>query len=220
MEIPIIPHTFTKADQIIRNLDQNGVKFHNIDSVNWPDRFPYKPQAEFRIVVCGQAFALHYRVKEEYIRAMSTHDNEQVCKDSCVEFFFMPYPDGIYYNIECNCIGTLKIAAGTSRHDRETALQSIMNNVLRWTSIPREPFDNQSGNFQWEIALIIPFATFFKHVLSSTDSLTAKGNFYKCGDALDVAHFTSWNPIALPDPDFHCPTFFGPLEFIPHQQDS
>ena len=42
---------------------------------------------------------------------------------------------------------------------------------------------------------------------------TLHGNFYKCGDLLQVPHFLSWNPIQLPKPCFHCPEFFGELIF-------
>ncbi|MCF0172470.1 MAG: hypothetical protein HUJ91_01855, partial [Bacteroidales bacterium] len=28
-----------------------------------------------------------------------------------------------------------------------------------------------------------------------------------------VAHFLSWNPIGTPTPDFHCPEYFGTIEF-------
>lgn len=38
-------------------------------------------------------------------------------------------------------------------------------------------------------------------------------NFYKCGDKLQTPHFLSWNPINLEKPNFHCPEFFGTLNF-------
>ena len=36
-------------------------------------------------------------------------------------------------------------------------------------------------------------------------------NFYKCADKTKRPHFVSWQPIDLPNPDFHCPEFFGEL---------
>jgi hypothetical protein len=36
-------------------------------------------------------------------------------------------------------------------------------------------------------------------------------NLYKCGDKCDTPHFLSWSPIGLPQPDFHCPDFFGEI---------
>ena len=38
-----------------------------------------------------------------------------------------------------------------------------------------------------------------------------RGNFYKCGDKTDVAHYGMWNPVLTPTPDFHRPEFFGTL---------
>jgi hypothetical protein len=63
------------------------------------------------------------------------------------------------------------------------------------------------------MALVIPFATFFKHQIETVDGKTIKGNFYKCGDKTSVPHFLSWNPIILPSPDFHRPDFFGEFSF-------
>ena len=37
------------------------------------------------------------------------------------------------------------------------------------------------------------------------------GNFYKCGDATEMPHYLSWNPIQTERPDFHRPEFFGEL---------
>jgi hypothetical protein len=65
----------------------------------------------------------------------------------------------------------------------------------------------------WEVALIIPYAAFFKHQIQSLDGKEIKANFYKCGDELQTPHFLSWNPIKIEKPDFHRPDFFGTLEF-------
>ena len=39
------------------------------------------------------------------------------------------------------------------------------------------------------------------------------GNFYKCADETMNPHFVSWSPIDLPEPNFHCPEFFGNIHF-------
>ncbi len=43
--------------------------------------------------------------------------------------------------------------------------------------------------------------------------MTARANFYKCGDKQHTPHFLSWNKIDLPEPCFHCPEFFGKILF-------
>ena len=40
-----------------------------------------------------------------------------------------------------------------------------------------------------------------------------RGNFYKCGNQLPKPHFLSWNPIPTDNVQFHCPEFFGELDF-------
>jgi hypothetical protein len=39
-------------------------------------------------------------------------------------------------------------------------------------------------------------------------------NFYKCGDKCMHPHYLSWSPIGLPEPNFHCPEFFGKINLI------
>jgi hypothetical protein len=55
---------------------------------------------------------------------------------------------------------------------------------------------------------VIPFESF--GYLEKPESLRA--NIYKCGDKCDQPHFLSWSPIGLPNPDFHCPEWFGEIE--------
>ena len=51
--------------------------------------------------------------------AACAEDRGPVWKDSCVEFFFAPGDDGLYYNVECSCIGKLYFCCGADRHERE-----------------------------------------------------------------------------------------------------
>ena len=39
------------------------------------------------------------------------------------------------------------------------------------------------------------------------------GNFFKCGDLTEQAHYLSWNPVTSEQPDFHRPQDFGLLRF-------
>lgn len=169
----------------------------------------------FRIAHTKDAVLLHFKVKEASVRAKYGEDNGAVWTDSCVEFFSIPAGDGVYYNIECNCIGTILIGAGATRNGREHAPEEITSLVQRWASLGKEPFEERigDGDITWEVALIIPYAVFFKHQIHSLDGREIKANFYKCGDDLQTPHFLSWNPIVIEQPDFHRPDFFGMLEF-------
>lgn len=192
-------------------LDKEKIGFQSIKTVNWKE-YPYCPKVEFRIAHTEDAFLLHFKVREGSVRAKYGEDNGSVWTDSCVEFFSVPVGDGIYYNIECNCIGTILIGAGATRNDRERAPQEVMDQVQRWASLGRKPFVERVEETNWEVALIIPYTAFFKHRITSLDECKVKANFYKCGDELQTPHFLSWNPIEIEKPDFHRPDFFGTLE--------
>ena len=180
--------------------------------MNWAV-FPYAPDVAFRIAHTEDAILLHFKVREASVRAVAGHDNGPVWEDACVEFFSVPAGDGVYYNMECNCAGTLLIGAGAGRGNRQHAPQEVLDKVQRWASLGREAFDERVGECAWEVALVIPYSAFFLHDITSLDGKTLRANFYKCGDKLQTPHFLSWNPIGLEKPNFHCPEFFGTLHF-------
>lgn len=211
--VPKLKLPVAKASQIPIALRVAGVRYTSIDNVNWPEAFPYKPKVEFAAVHTGDALLLHYRVEEQSVRAVAKNDHEHIWEDACVEFFCMPASDGPYYNIECNCAGKLIVAVGKDRNERQPAPVEVMKSVDRWASLGTEPFDTRQESTKWELALLVPITTFFKHKLESFSGLKATGNVYKCGDCLPVPHFISWNPIKTENPDFHRPEFFGQMHF-------
>lgn len=193
-------------------LDQEKIAFQPIEMVNWPE-YPYQPSVQFRVAHTGDALLLHFKVREASVRAVATADNGRVWEDSCVEFFSVPAGDGVYYNLECNCAGTLLVGGGADRKDRQRASQEVLDRVQRWASLGRQPFDERIGECHWEVALVVPVSTFFLHRLDTLSGCQIRANFYKCGDLLQTPHFLSWNPIKLEQPNFHCPEFFGLLHF-------
>ena len=200
-----------QAKEVSALMDMEGIEFNLIDEVNWKD-YPYQPMARFRIAYTKDAVLLNYQVEEDSIRAKYGEDNGSVWTDACVEFFVIPADDGIYYNIESNCIGTVLVGAGKERSGREHAGQEIIDKIQRWSSLGRVPFGERRHS-RWELSLIVPYSVFFKSKVEALDGKTVRANFYKCGDELKTPHFLSWNPIHAPKPDFHCPDTFGQLIF-------
>ena len=98
------------AQQIPTLFDNENITYHPIDIVNWKE-YPYQPQVSFRIAYTNDAILVHYKVVEDSVRAKYGEDNGSVWTDSCVEFFSIPAGDGIYYNLECNCIATILLAS-------------------------------------------------------------------------------------------------------------
>mgnify|MGYP000828714434 CR=1 FL=1 len=212
MKVKKISSANVEACSLPKLFDEEKIDFQPVQCVNWAE-YPYKPKVSFRIAHTKDSILLHFKVREESVRAKYGEDNGSVWTDSCVEFFSVPAGDGVYYNMECNCAGRLLIGAGAERSNRQHASQEILDKVQRWSSLGREDFEERVGECNWEVALVIPYSAFFLHNITSLDGKAIRANFYKCGDKLQTPHFLSWNPIGLEKPNFHCPEFFGALRF-------
>lgn len=172
----------------------------------WPQ---YKTDAEvrFSIVHNNESIFILYRVKEKHVRHVTTAINGAVWEDSCVEFFIAFDGEG-YYNCEFNCIGTALIGYGTGRNNRELLPADVVRMVHVDTTMRKE-----NDAYVWELLLQIPVQVFVKHTVTSLSNVTAKVNFYKCGDLLPEPHFMCWNKINSATPDFHRPDFFAAAVF-------
>lgn len=212
MKIQKLHSTVAQAAAVPALFQSEGVSYSKVQTINWAE-YPYLPFFEVAIAHDGDNILIHYRVSEQTSRAAAGQDNGHVWEDSCVEFFCCPNPsDGIYYNFECNCIGRVLLANGASRHNREYADADVLSTIRRWASIGDQPFEERACG-PWEVALIIPRTAFFRHEVQTLDGATMSANVYKCGDLLQTPHFVSLFPISVPNPDFHRPDFFQPIDF-------
>lgn len=184
----------------------------SVGCVNWPDKFPDKPEVKFEISCSGREILLHFRVCEPVTRAVCANDRENIWEDSCVEFFFAPCDDGLYYNFEFNCIGKLYLCCGSGRNGRAFLPQEAYSLVRRRSSLGSEPFGLREVP-EWELEVAIPVQALSFHDLMSFSGLHASGNLYKCGNLLPRRHYLSWAPVAAPAPDFHRPDCFGKIDF-------
>lgn len=205
-----------KIDNITRNTDHivnlldNKILGNVLSEINWGN-YNYKPNVSFKIVHDNQSICLQYKVSEMQIKAVHLLDNAAVHKDSCAEFFIRFDNESFYYNIECNCLGFIKMAVGSNRHDRQLADTSTLDRITRNSSLKVNGIKESSGS--WEISLLIPKEVFFHSKIDSFSGMSAYGNFYKCGDDLKVPHYLTYFPIDTPQPDFHRPEKFGKLIF-------
>ncbi|MCS3282657.1 carbohydrate-binding family 9-like protein [Bacteroides salyersiae] len=211
MKVKKISVANVEVSSLPKLLDEEKIGFQPVSKVNW-NEYPYCPKVEFRVAHTEDAILLHFKVTEASVRARYGEDNGSVWTDSRVEFFSIPAGDGIYYNIECNCIGTVLVGVGPQRNNREHAPADVTVQIQRWSSLGRTPFEERVEEVTREVALVVPYTVFFKHQITSLDGKEIKANFYKCGDELQTPHFLSWNPIEIEQPDFHRPDFFGTLE--------
>ena len=114
--------------------------WHRLEFLNWEAGWPYKPEVAFRIWHSGDVLHLEYKVDEQSVRAVETHDGNDVYKDSCVEFFFQPLTDDPhYYNFEFNAAGTMVVSWRTGRMDPEHASPEVLASVKRAVALDAEP---------------------------------------------------------------------------------
>lgn len=188
---------------------ETGAAKSYVDTVCWPEGWPYAPDTAFSVARSRTHLAILYHVRGLDLRAIALEDNGRVWEDSCCEFFIADPHDGTYYNFEMNCIGTLLGAKRKSREDCMHFPAEKLEQVTRHSTLARKQRDLDGKIFGWSIAMCIPFSL----IGLDPDNLPAsvRANFYKCADKSAHPHFLSWNKVEVPSPDFHRPEFFGEL---------
>ncbi len=185
--------------------DWDHVPAVTLEHTGWLPTCPISAQAQ----ICHDGNNLYIRqeAKEENIRATLTGALEQVCNDSCLEFFFAPFAnDDRYLNFEVNPLGTLYLGFGKERSTR-------VRQLVADTSIFHiQPFSTEHG---WGVTYTIP-GDFIRMYAPEFDfTAPAAGNFYKCGDMTKVRHYLSWSMLTCELPDYHRRQDFGVLNFEP-----
>ncbi len=208
-----IIHTGETSLEEVSALLEEQTELNSIGVLNW-DAFPYAPEVKFRIARNKNDIWLKYYVTEENILAKRTDTNSAVSRDSCVEFFFDPLGDGNYYNFEINCIGTIHLAYGPGRGNREYVDPKVIQKYIKAeSSLGNLPFAEKKGGHTWEMTLVIPSEVMTHNKGIVLKGLEAKSNFYKCGDDTSQRHYVTWNPVGTAKPDYHRPEYFGNLVF-------
>lgn len=197
------------ANELSTFMDNEHVELDEVGCVNWEKDFPAKPIVRFRIATSEENLLLNYKIEEDFTRGIETEDNGQVWLDSCAECFLQVNDAPAYFNIECNCIGTLLIGYGPCQRDRTHLDKEKLKLAKRYSTLGRGKLEEITKQ-TWELSLIIPLSLFG---ITSTAGMRARGNVFKCGDELTVPHFLSWNPIQTETPSFHQPSFFGEFVF-------
>ena len=193
---------------IIKKIQENFSAEHwktaNIAELNespW-SKYPCPYETKAQILYTDSSLFVHLFTTETKLRAENNELNSNVSDDSCMEFFLSPDDgDSRYFNFEINAIGTLLLFVCNGRGD-----------------YTRIDFDEKIFNIKsvitkygWELFYEVPFSFITEHF--EKISKTMRGNFYKCGKKTAQRHYSCWNMIELPEPDFHCPQFFGTLSF-------
>lgn len=212
LTIPYVPELDNLDLEVIGNeLETRGYK-GGINCNNWGDKFPYEPLAVFATAYSDNYVYVNFFVRGNYLKAVNYTNNSPVSEDSCVEFFLRLPDSPEYWNFEFNCIGAINASHRERRDGAIRLTDEQLAMVKRYASCGVKPFCEMEGLFAWNLIIAIPFKLLG---VNSVDEIPEYilGNFYKCGSKTSSVHYLSWSAIGLEKPNFHCPEFFGTLNF-------
>lgn len=170
------------------------------------------PRAQVQAGYDEEGLHLLFTAWESPIRAAVRQQGGMVYTDSCMEFFFKPFPeeDDRYFNIEMNPLGIMLIGLGVDRYGRFEAAQLPLSGMRVSTTVT-DP-DRYTAP-AWAISYGLPFDCIAQHFgrqrLQPGDRML--GNFYKCGESTQAPHWGMYQEVEVEQPDFHRPEFFAPL---------
>lgn len=167
---------------------------------------PCDIEASAQLCHDGENLYVRMTAKEKNIRATLTGPLDQVCSDSCLEFFFAPKTDDArYFNFEWNRLLSVYVGFGGARKTR--ARQILKDPKALFAPAA---FDTADG---WGIEYRIPKAYIQMYMPDFELRGEAACNFYKCGDETEIPHYLAWAPLSSDTPDYHRRQDFGKLIF-------
>ncbi len=168
-----------------------------LQQLNWKEDYPYNPGMQARILYSNFGIHIKLTTQEQPLLARETKQNGDVCKDSCMEFFFRPnVDDPRYLNFEFNPFGTMYLGIRTGRDD-----SAFPTEDKKYFGAKSEVDDKE-----WNLMFTVPFE-FIERNFGKCDKVMY-GNLYKCGDEVENTHYLTYYPIDVPEPDYHRPEFF------------
>ena len=175
----------------------------------------HHPDTRIRMLYDDQNIYGLFQVHDQYVKAVAEKNQEQVCRDSCVEFFVKPAGAERYFNFEMNCGGTILLyhVKNCRAGDYTPVPEEDLATIERFHTLPARITEEITEEITWRLGFRIPIAFFVKYSKINPNLSGQKwtANFTKCADATSHPHWLSWQ--ALPNCDFHLPDFFGELDF-------
>lgn len=196
LENEFFPEKLPEAYGALQQLD--------IDQYPW-DESGYCPEAHARIGWNSAGLHVLMYAKEPSIRTEEIKTGGMVCCDSCIEFFFKPFPqqDARYFNCESNAAAIMHIGLGDGRPGRTV-----------WRELPKgiAPTHSRHAGAWWAVSYSLPMDWIAQNFAASRlqAGQILLGNCYKCDESIHP-HFGMWSPVQWPKPDFHRPEFFAPM---------
>lgn len=178
-----------------------------INEVPWKDAYPYRPLVVASLAHDDEAIYASFIVRSKTIKGLYLNDQQAVCDDSCVEIFLKPEPEGEYWNLEFNCLGTMNASHRVSRTVSTKLTPEQCATVGRFPSMPRESFAEREGTATWELLVRIPLA--LMGISKDSFPKAIRGNIYACASGMKEPYYLSYFPVPFPKPNYHLPETFG-----------
>ncbi|MEN6386139.1 MAG: carbohydrate-binding family 9-like protein, partial [Phycisphaerales bacterium] len=182
------------------------------------DKPQHFPNVRAQLLYDDKNIYVFFKVEDQYVRAVAQKNQDMVCRDSCVEFFFTPsenISEG-YFNLEMNCGGTLLLYHQTARgENKQEFSQEDCEKIQITASMPKIVEPEITEPKTWTLKYAVPFEMLKKYanVEQPKAGVKWRANFYKCADQTSHPHWLTWAKVNKPKPDFHLPEFFGTLVF-------
>lgn len=136
-----------------------------------PESSPHRPQVQARLLHDARGIHGIFLVHDRYVRCVRADYFDEVYKDSCVEFFAQPKPDGGYFNFEFNCGGAflcshiLDPERTPDGFKRFTKLPASLGQTMQVrSSLPRLVDPEITEPLVWTLRFFIPWSL-FEHYL-------------------------------------------------------
>jgi hypothetical protein len=169
-----------------------------------------KTQVKVSLFYKNTTLYINFDVFENEIRRETTHNNDKVYQDSCVECFFQIPESREYYNFEFSASSFVLVGRGENRDNRISFNEETLNQIKRKVTI----LDEGEELSHWMIDIEIDLIKWGLIKDLDLQKQELKANFYKCGDKLKSPHYFSLFDIDSENPDFHKPDSFGILSFV------
>lgn len=183
------------------------------------DRPAHFPKTQAKVLYDDQALYVIFRVEDRYVRAVAKQHDDIVCRDSCVEFFFVPGTDVTrgYFNLEMNCGGTMLFHFQVvPRKDSVALAAEDLERIRVAHTLPKRVEPEITQPTTWVVEYRLPLdilPKYRKDIAKPGPGVKWRANFFKCADGSSHPHWLTWSKVENPFPDFHLPQFFGTLEF-------
>ncbi|MCH2115670.1 MAG: carbohydrate-binding family 9-like protein [Pirellulales bacterium] len=182
------------------------------------ERPEHRPGAQAKVLYDDENIYVTFRVEDRYVRAVAQENQDSVCADSCVEFFFTPGidPNLGYFNLETNCGGTALFHYGKNPGSERTLISNAdIGRIEIAHSLPKVVEPEIIEPTTWTLQYRLPFKVLERYcpIVRPAAGVVWRANFYKCADQTSHPHWLTWSHVDNPQPNFHLPQFFGKIVF-------